>query len=220
VAAAAVAVRAHADIRWPHFPQRRSPERMKSEALPRRFACSPRSARIACALAKVSSSTSGSWQLLVVEAERDLPVALGQMPRQLEDVVGADAPSARRRRSRFTLNVCPSLSEFRVALDHAASRPFRRVCGNGTTLPIARPEALRITPTERPARRFAATSKSSSASSDTLPRRTAPLTAAPAAAAIAGSHFSGSSSPIVVGPAEEPRSNDLRARSGSVRTSR
>jgi len=35
----------------PHLPQRSSPESRKSLALPRRFACSPRSARIACAFA-------------------------------------------------------------------------------------------------------------------------------------------------------------------------
>jgi hypothetical protein len=45
---------------FPHLPQRSSPERTKSDALPRRFACSPRSRMIACALAKVNSSTSGS----------------------------------------------------------------------------------------------------------------------------------------------------------------
>jgi hypothetical protein len=64
--------------------------------------------------------------LLVVEAERDLSVALGQMPRQLEDAVGADAPSARERRSRLTLNIRPSLSEFRlrsITLPHAPPDP-------------------------------------------------------------------------------------------------
>ena len=37
----------------------------------------------------------GGQQLLVVQGERDLPVALGQMPRQLEGVLGADPPSTR-----------------------------------------------------------------------------------------------------------------------------
>jgi hypothetical protein len=92
----------------------------------------------------------GGENLLVVQAERDLPVALGQMPGQLEDAVGADAPSARQRRSRFTLNVRPSMSEFVGRPDHAASRRFRRFCENGMTLPIPLSEALSMTPTERP----------------------------------------------------------------------
>ena len=89
------------------------------------------------------------------------------MSRQLEDAVGADTPSAQQRRSRLTLNVCPSLSEFRIASDYAASRPFRRFCGKGMTPPIPLSEAPSITPPEAPARRFAATSSSSSASKDT-----------------------------------------------------
>jgi hypothetical protein len=108
----------------------------------------------------------GGEQLLVVQAERDLPVALGQMPRQLEHVLGAHAPSTRQRTSsRFNLR--PSLSEFVSAPNHAASRPFPCSSGNGTTLPIAPSEAPSITPPERPARRFAATSSSNSANSDT-----------------------------------------------------
>jgi len=88
------------------------------------------------------------------------------MTRQLEHVLGADAPSTRQRTSsRFNLR--PSLSEFKSAPDHAASRPSPRSCGNGMTLPVPLPEAPSITLPERPARRFAATSSSSSASSDT-----------------------------------------------------
>jgi hypothetical protein len=138
---------------------------MKSEALPRRFACSPRSARIACALAKVSSSTSGSWQLLVAEAERDLPVALGQMPRQLERVLGAHAPNTPLHRT--TITNLPSMSAFPVALVHAAPRPLRRFCGSGTTLPETPSKTPPKAPPKRAARRFAATSSSSSANSST-----------------------------------------------------
>src|SRR5581483_5959864 len=109
----------------------------------------------------------GSQHLLVVQAERDLPVALGQMPRQLEHAVGAGAPTARQRRIRLTLNRCPSLSESVRTPNHAVSRPIRPSSGNGTTLPMPLAEAPSITPTERPSRRFTATSSSNPASSDT-----------------------------------------------------
>jgi hypothetical protein len=59
------------------------------------------------------------------------------------------------------------LSEFFIAPDHAASRPFRRFCGTRMTLSMAPSEVPSITPMERPSRRFAAASSSSSASSDT-----------------------------------------------------
>src|SRR5712691_3062407 len=52
----------------------------------------------------------GREQVLVEEAKRDLPVALGQMPRQLEHVLGAHAPSTPLHRTRVT--IAPSLSDF------------------------------------------------------------------------------------------------------------
>src|SRR5579862_7515123 len=108
----------------------------------------------------------GGQQLLVVQAERELPVALGQMPRQLEHPLGAHTPSARQR-AIGRVDVCPSLSEFVGRPDHAASRPSRRCRGKLITLPIPLSKAPPITPMERPSRRFAATSSSSSANSDT-----------------------------------------------------
>lgn len=59
------------------------------------------------------------------------------------------------------------MSEFLVRPDHAASRPFPRFAGSGTTLPETPSKAPSITPTERPARRFTAASSSSSASRST-----------------------------------------------------
>ncbi|HET8606009.1 MAG TPA: hypothetical protein VFL66_03165 [Gaiellaceae bacterium] len=109
----------------------------------------------------------GEQHLLVVEAECDLPVALGQMACQLEDVLGADAPSTRLRGGRIAVTVGPYLSEFRPGPDHAASRPFRRFRGSGMTLPITPSEAPSITPPKPTPRCFpSAASSSSSANSD------------------------------------------------------
>lgn len=110
----------------------------------------------------------GRQQLLVVEAECDLPVALGQMPCQLEGVLGAGAPSARQRRHRFRVTVGPYLSEFGSAPDHAASRPFRRFCGKAMTPLITPSETPPVAPPEATPPRFtSAASSSRSASSDT-----------------------------------------------------
>ena len=105
----------------------------------------------------------GGQQLLLVQAERDLPVALGQMPRQLEDALGADAPAAHARDE--AARTCPSLSEFVHRPDHAASRaPSRASPGTGRD---AAGSAVDNADETARRRRFAAASSSSSASSAT-----------------------------------------------------
>lgn len=117
----------------------------------------------------------GDQHLLVVKAECDLPVALGQMPCQLEDVLGADAPSAPQRGHRLGVTVGTYLSEFAPRPDHAASRPFRRFCGKEMTLPIAPSEALPVAPPEPLPRCFASAARSRSASRATASRRCSSL---------------------------------------------
>jgi hypothetical protein len=121
---------------------------------------------------------------------------------------GAVAPPPRQRRSRLTLLVRPSLSAFRVTPGHAASRPFRRFCGNEMTLPIPLPEALSITPTERPSRDLASAARSRSTSSVTASRRCSSLNGTRLGARSLKSVFLLSHA----GPAEEPELNGEAAR--------
>ena len=68
---------------------------MKSLALPRRLACSARSSRIAWALAKVNSSTKGSWiPSKILSRQRIFP----DVGRVTDDPVHARMPPTRGRR--------------------------------------------------------------------------------------------------------------------------
>jgi hypothetical protein len=104
----------------------------------------------------------GRQHLLVVKAERELPVALCQVTGELEEVLGAHAPSTPSRSLRTRITIAPSLSDFDRAPDHAASRPFRRCSGNGITPPIAPPKTPPKAPGEVNARRFRTAASSSS----------------------------------------------------------
>ncbi len=98
-----------------------------------------------------------------VQVERDLPVALGQMPRQLEQPLRAHAERPRLVRTR----TCPSLSGFGRTAHHAALRALTRSSGSEA----APPEAPPITPSkplpERTRPPFRAASSSNSASRPT-----------------------------------------------------
>jgi hypothetical protein len=109
----------------------------------------------------------GRQQLLLVEAERDLPIALCQVPGEVGEALRAHARSAARllRTTRRPLFV-----GLAGVPDHAASRAFPSCSPEQTTPGIASPKTPSKTPPEARPRHFAAAASNSSAINATASR--------------------------------------------------
>lgn len=113
----------------------------------------------------------GRQHSVPVQVERDLPVALGQMPRELEQPLRAHAE---RPRLGIRTRTCPFLSGFAEPAHHAALRALAPSSGSGPAPSEAPPKAPGKPPPERTPRRFEAASSSNSASSTTASRCCSP----------------------------------------------
>jgi hypothetical protein len=111
----------------------------------------------------------GRQDTVPVQVERDLPVALGQMPRQLEQALRAHAE---RPRPGTRTRPCPFLSGFANVAHHAALRACARSSGSGATPSEAPPITPAKPPPERIPSRLSAASSKSSASNATASRST------------------------------------------------
>jgi len=111
----------------PHFPQRSRPERMKSDALPRRFACSPRSARIAWALAEGELVDQG-----LVDAVEDLvaPADLPNVGRVLMISARGMAPTCGRAGAPSSRSCC-AIAECRGACARTVEHALHDRCLHG-----------------------------------------------------------------------------------------